>query len=123
VRKKTSHQGAFEESFLHFDHPLLVGGRCLEPSDRGKSAALIFDAAEVTPLWLRLWRIQYAKLPRKAKRILDAMLVDERSLAVAKRTGISRNAVKRWKTKFKVHFAQCLSARNRVFSDSETDHF
>ena len=103
-------QGSFENSMLHFDHPLPGGGRILEPSDRGASAAEIYRMLEPTPLWTTLWKRSAAKLPRTGKKVLAALMEDWRSRPAAKIAGVDHKTVDSWKKIFKVHFAQCFRA-------------
>jgi len=117
LRKKRTRQGQFENDFLHLDHPLPGGGRLLEASDRGKSAAEIRASAEEVPRWQKLWQRARKRLTRKQKRILDALLVDFRTSEAAKSAGVSRAAICHFKkTFFKTHFAQCYQAWKRDFS-------
>ena len=101
---------------LHLDHPLPGTDIRLDPSDRGESAAAMYCRIEVVPLWLRLWRLSAAKLPRKGRAVLYALMVDWRTMPASKMAGVSRNCIDRWKTKLKVHFAQCWRAYERDFA-------
>jgi len=117
LRYKQTRQGSFESQFLHLDHPLPGGGRLLEASDRGKSAAEIRLSAEEVPRWKKLWQRSRKRLTRKQKRILDALLIDFRTTKAADLAKVERSAVLRFKkTFFKVHFAQCYQAWKRDFS-------
>jgi len=116
LKHRRTRQGAFEESFLHLAHPLVAGGPLLEASDGGDSARTIREACEETPHWRLLWRRARSRLPRRQRRILDALLVDSRPSAAARIAGVSRPAVHTFRKKiFKMHFAQCLRALNRDF--------
>ena len=115
LRHLKTRQGRFDAAMLHLDHPLPGTDLYLDPSDRGESAAAMYDGIEVVPLWLRLWRLSAAKLPRKGRAVLGALAVDWRTMPAAKTAGVSRNCVDRWKIKFKVHFAQCHRAWERDF--------
>ena len=108
-------QGRFDAAMLHLDHPLPGTDIRLDPSDRGESAAAMYCRIEVVPLWLRLWRLSAAKLPCKGRAVLYALMVDWRTMPAAKMAGVSRPTVDGWKTKLKVHFAQCWRAYERDF--------
>ena len=108
-------QGRFDAAMLHLDHPLPGTDLYLDPSDRGKSAAAMYDRVEVIPLWLRLWRLSAAKLPRKGRMVLYALMVDWRNRPAGKIAGVDHKTVESWKIKFKVHFAQCWRAYERDF--------
>ena len=116
LRHLKTRQGRFDAAMLHLDHPLPGTDLRLDPSDRGKSAAAMYDGIEVVPLWRRLWRLSAAKLPRKGRAVLNALKVDWRTAPAAKIAGVSRNCVDRWKTKLKTHFAQCWWAYERDFA-------
>ena len=109
-------QGAFENGMLHLGHPLFAGGQDLTASDDGRGAAEIRNLNDgKTPLWLRLWRLYTRKLPRKGRAVLEALMVDWRTMPASKMTGVSRPTVDSWKTKLKTHFAQCWRAYERDF--------
>ena len=116
LRHLKTRQGRFDAAMLHLDHPLPGTDLYLDPSDRGASAAAMYDEIEVVPLWLRLWRLSAAKLPRKGRAVLVALTVDWRTMPASRMAGVSRNCVDRWKTKFKMHFAQCWRAYERDFA-------
>ncbi len=97
-------QGAFEASMLHLDHPFAVGCRELTASDEGRNALQIRENNEVCPLWLKLWRNAYAKLPPKGKRILYALMQDWRTTSAAKLAGVSRPTIIEWKRRFRTYF-------------------
>ena len=109
-------QGRFDATMLHLDHPIPGTDLYLDPSDRGKSAAAMYDEIEVIPLWLRLWRLAAAKLPPKGRAVLGALMIDWRTAPAAKIAGVSRPTVDSWKTKLKTHFAQCWRAYERDFA-------
>jgi len=116
LRKKRTRQGQFENDFLHLDHPLPGGGRLLEASDRGKSAAEIRASAEEVPRWQKLWQRARRKLTHKQKRILDALLVDFRTSSAAEMARVSQRSIQHFKkTFFKMHFDQCYQAWKRDF--------
>ena len=115
LRHLQTRQGRFDAAMLHLDHPLPGTDLYLDPSDRGESAAAMYDRIEVDPLWLRLWRLSAAKLPRKGRMVLGALMVDWRTLPASKMAGVSRPTVDSWKTKLKMHFAQCHKAWERDF--------
>ena len=109
-------QGAFENGMLHLGHPLFAGGQDLTASDDGRGAAEIRNLNDgKTPLWLRLWRLYTRKLPRKGRAVLEALMVDWRTMPASKMTGVSRPTVDSWKKKFKTHFIQCWRAYERDF--------
>ena len=108
-------QGRFDAAMLHLDHPLPGTGLYLDPSDRGRFAAAMYDGIEVVPLWLRLWRLAAARLPPKGRAVLGALLVDWRTMPASKMAGVSRPTVDSWKIKLKMHFAQCHKAWERDF--------
>ena len=108
-------QGRFEAAMLHLDHPIPGTDIRLDPSDRGESAAALYDRIEVVPLWLRLWRLSAAKLPRKGRAVLYALMVDWRSRPAAKLAEVDHKTVDSWKTRFETHFAQCWRAYKRDF--------
>ena len=110
-------QGRFDASMLHLDHPIPGTDLRLDPSDHGQSAASMYDSVEVVPLWLRLWRLGAAKLPRKGRAVLDALKVDWRTMPASRMAGVSRPTVDCWKTKFKTHFVQCWRAYERDFAN------
>ena len=115
LRHLRTRQERFDAAMLHLDQPIPGTGLYLDPSDHGQSAAAMYDTVEVVPLWLRLWRLGAAKLPRKGRAVLYALMVDWRTMPASKMAGVSRNCVDRWKTKFKTHFAQCHRAWERDF--------
>ena len=115
LRHLRTRQGRFDAAMLHLDHPIPGTDLRLDPSDHGQSAAAMYDSVEVVPLWLRLWRLGAAKLPRKGRVVLYALAVDWRTMPASKMAGVSRNCVDRWKTKLKSHFAQCHQAWKRDF--------
>lgn len=86
-----------------------------EPSDGGAGAAALYDMLEPTPLWLKLWNRERAKLPPTGKRVLDALLVDWRSRPAARIAGLDHKTVDQWKINFKIHFTQCFRAYKRDF--------
>jgi len=88
-----------------------------EPSDGGAGAAALYATIEATPLWLRLWKRERAKLPASGKRVLDALLVDWRSRPAARIAGVSQPSVDRWKKLFQKIFAQCFRAWKRDFGE------
>ena len=108
-------QGRFDAAMLHLDHPLPGTDLYLDPSDHGRFAAAMYDGIEVVPLWLRLWRLAAAKLPPKGRAVLGALMVDWRTMPASKMAGVSRPTVDSWKTKLKMHFAQCHKAWERDF--------
>lgn len=109
-------QGAFENGMLHLGHPLFAGGQDLTASDEGRGAAEIRNLDDgKTPLWLRLWRLYTRKLPRKGRAVLEALMVDWRTMPASKMAGVSRPTVDSWKIKLKMHFAQCWRAYERDF--------
>ena len=109
-------QGAFENDMLHLGHPLFAGGQDLTASDEGRGAAEIRNLSDgKAPLWLRLWRRERAKLSKSRRRVLDALMVDWRTFSAARIARVSPATVKREKTFFKRHFAQCLQAWKRDF--------
>lgn len=109
-------QGAFENDMLHLGHPLFAGGQDLTASDEGRGAEAIRNLNDgKTPLWLRLWARQRAKLSKSRRRVLDALMIDWRTMPASKMAGVSRPTVDSWKTKFKTHFAQCWKAYERDF--------
>ena len=110
LRRKRTRQETFERSMLHLDHPLSGGGRGLEASDRGTSAAEIYRTLEPTPLWMILWKRSAAKLPPTGKKVLAALTEDWRSRPAARIAGVDHKTVDVWKKIFKVHFAQCFRA-------------
>jgi len=116
LRHNRTRQGRFDAEMLHLGHPLPGGGRVLEPSDRGKGAAAIIDAAEVTPLWQKLWTRAYADLSPTGKRIVKALEADWRSRPAARLAGVSQPTVDTWKKNLKIHFAQCFRAWKRDFA-------
>ena len=116
LRHLRTRQGRFDAAMLHLDHPLPGTDLRLDPSDRGKSAAAMYDGIEVIPLWRRLWRLSAAKLPRKGRAVLNALMVDWRTAPAAKIAGVSRPTVDNWKTKLKTHFVQCWRAYERDFA-------
>ena len=115
LRHLRTRQGRFDAAMLHLDHPLPGTDLYLDPSDRGKSAAAMYDGIEVVPLWLRLWRLAAARLPPKGRAVLGALLVDWRTMPASKMAGVSRPTVDSWKIKLKMHFAQCHKAWERDF--------
>ena len=115
LRHLRTRQGRFDAAMLHLDHPLPGTDLYLDPSDRGETAAAMYDALEVVPLWLRLWRLSAAKLPRKGRAVLYALAVDWRNRPAGKIAGVDHKTVGCWKTKFKMHFAQCWRAYERDF--------
>ena len=115
LRHLKTRQGRFDAAMLHLDHPLPGTDLYLDPSDRGESAAAMYDEIEVVPLWLRLWRLSAAKLPRKGRAVLSALMVDWRNRPAGKIAGVDHKTVESWKTKFKVHFDQCWRAYERDF--------
>ena len=115
LRHKATRQGRFNAAMLHLDHPLPGTDLYLDPSDRGESAAAMYDEIEVVPLWLRLWRLGAAKLPPKGRAVLGALLVDWRTMPASRMAGVSRPTVDSWKTKLKTHFTQCHKAWERDF--------
>ena len=108
-------QGRFDAAMLHLDHPLPGTDLYLDPSDRGRFAAAMYDGIDVVPLWLRLWRLAAARLPPKGRAVLGALLVDWRTMPASKMAGVSRPTVDSWKIKLKMHFAQCHKAWERDF--------
>ena len=106
-------QGRFDAAMLHLDHPLPGTDLYLDPSDRGRFAAAMYDGIDVVPLWLRLWRLAAARLPPKGRAVLGALLVDWRTMPASKMAGVSRPTVDSWK--LKMHFAQCHKAWERDF--------
>ena len=84
LRRLKTRQGRFDAAMLHLDHPLPGTDLYLDPSDRGESAAKMYDSVEVVPLWLRLWRLGAAKLPRKGRAVLYALMVDWRTMPSAR---------------------------------------
>ena len=116
LRHLKTRQGRFDAAMLHLDHPLPGTDLCLDPSDCGRSAAGMYDELEVVPLWLRLWRLAAAKLPPKGRAVLNALSVDWRNRPAGKMAGVDHKTVGCWKTKFKVHFAQCWRAYERDFA-------
>ena len=116
LRHLQTRQGRFDAAMLHLDHPLPGTDLYLDPSDHGESAAAMYDKIEVVPLWRQLWRLSAAKLPRKGRMVLGALMVDWRTMPASKMAGVSRNCVDRWKTKLKSHFAQCWRAYERDFA-------
>ena len=117
LRHLQTRQGRFDAAMLHLDHPLPGTDIYLDPSDRGESAARMYDEIEVIPLWLRLWRLCAAKLPRKGRAVLYALMVDWRTMPASKMAGVSRPTVDSWKTKLKTHFAKCWRAYERDFAN------
>ena len=115
LRHLRTRQGRFDAAMLHLDHPVPGTDLYLDPSDRGTSAAAMYDEIEVVPLWLRLWRPSAAKLPRKGRAVLYALMVDWRNRPAGKIAGVDHKTVESWKIKFKVHFAQCWRAYERDF--------
>ena len=115
LRHLRTRQGRFDAAMLHLDHPLPGTDLRLDPSDRGESAAKMYDSVEVIPLWLRLWRLSAAKLPRKGRAVLYALIVDWRNRPAGKIAGVDHKTVGCWKTKLKMHFAQCWRAYERDF--------
>ena len=115
LRHLRTRQGRFDAAMLHLDHPIPGTDLYLDPSDRGESAAKMYDSVEVIPLWLRLWRLGAAKLPRKGRAVLYALIVDWRNRPAGKIAGVDHKTVESWKIKFKVHFAQCWRAYERDF--------
>ena len=115
LRHLRTRQGRFDAAMLHLDHPVPGTDLYLDPSDRGTSAAAMYDEIEVVPLWLRLWRLSAAKLPRKGRAVLYALTVDWRNRPAGKIAGVDHKTVRCWKTKFKTHFAQCWRAYERDF--------
>ena len=115
LRHLQTRQGRFDAAMLHLDHPLPGTNLYLDPSDRGESAAAMYDALEVIPLWLQLWRLGAAKLPRKGRRVLGALMLDWHTMPASRLAGVSRPTVDSWKTKLKTHFAQCWRAYERDF--------
>ena len=116
LRHLKTRQGRFDAAMLHLDHPLPGTDLYLDPSDRGKSAAAMYDRVEVVPLWIRLWRLSAAKLPRKGRAVLGALAVDWRNRPAGKIAGVDHKTVESWKIKFKVHVAQCWQAYERDFA-------
>ena len=116
LRHLKTRQGRFDAAMLHLDHPLPGTDLYLDPSDRGESAAAMYDEIEVIPLWLRLWRLSAAKLPRKGRAVLYALMVDWRNRPAGKIAGVDHKTVGCWKTKLKTHFAQCWWAYERDFT-------
>ena len=116
LRHLKTRQGRFDAAMLHLDHPLPGTDLCLDPSDCGRSAAGMYDELEVVPLWLRLWRLAAAKLPPKGRAVLNALSVDWRNRPAGRIAGVDHKTVGCWKTKFKVHFAQCWRAYERDFA-------
>ena len=109
-------QGAFENAMLHLGHPLFAGGQDLTASDEGRGAAEIRNLNDgKVPLWLRLWIQKRAKLSKSRRRVLNALMVDWRTFSAARIAHVSSATVKREKTFFKRHFAQCLQAWKRDF--------
>ena len=109
-------QGAFENDMLHLGHPLFAGGQDLTASDEGRGAAEIRNLNDgKPPLWLRLWRVYTRKLPRKGRAVLEALMIDWRTMPASKMASVSRPTVDFWKKKFKVHFDQCWRAYERDF--------
>ena len=115
LRRLKTRRGRFDAAMLHLDHPLPGTDLYLDPSDRGKSAAAMYDKIEVIPLWLRLWRLAAAKLPPKGRAVLGALLVDWRNRPAGKIAGVDHKTVGNWKIKLKTHFAQCWRAYERDF--------
>ena len=115
LRHLQTRQGRFDAAMLHLDHPLPGTDLYLDPSDRGETAAAMYDEIEVAPLWLRLWRLGAAKLPRKGRAVLYALMVDWRNRPAGKIAGVDHKTVGCWKTKLKTHFAQCWRAYERDF--------
>ena len=116
LRHGTSRQGAFEMSMLHLDHPIPGTEFYLVPSDHGAGAERLLAAVERKPLWKKLWVIGVKKLKPNGRRVLSALMKDWRTTSAAKIAGVSRNCVDRWRTKFKMHFAQCWRAYKRDFA-------
>ena len=116
LRHLQTRQGRFDAAMLHLDHPIPGTDLHLDPSDRGESAAKMYDSVEVVPLWLRLWRLGAAKLPRKGRAVLYALMVDWRNRPAGKIAGVDHKTVGCWKTKLKTHFAQCWRAYERDFT-------
>ena len=116
LRHLRTRQGRFDAAMLHLDHPLPGTDLYLDPSDRGESAAAMYVALEVVPLWLRLWRLSAAKLPRKGRAVLGALAVDWRNRPAGKIAGVDHKTVGCWKIKFKTHFIQCWRAFDRDFA-------
>ena len=115
LRHLRTRQGRFDAAMLHLDHPIPGTDLRLDPSDRGESAAKMYDSVEVIPLWLRLWRLGAAKLPHKGRAVLYALMVDWRTTPASRMAGVSRPTVDSWKIKLKMHFAQCHKAWERDF--------
>ena len=115
LRHLRTRQGRFDAAMLHLDHPLPGTDLYLDPSDCGESAATMYDEIEVVPLWLRLWRLSAAKLPRKGRAVLYALMVDWRNRPAGKIAGVDHKTVGCWKIKLKTHFAQCWRAYERDF--------
>ena len=114
LRPRACVRGRYAEAGAAADELIaLLGGS--PAHDRGESAAAMYCRIEVVPLWLRLWRLSAAKLPRKGRAVLYALMVDWRTMPAAKMAGVSRPTVDGWKTKLKVHFAQCWRAYERDF--------
>ena len=116
LRHLQTRQGRFDAAMLHLDHPITGTNLYLDPSDHGESAAAMYDSVEVVPLWLRLWRLAAAKLPRKGRAVLGALMVDWRNRPAGKIAGVDHKTVGCWKTKLKTHFAQCWRAYERDFA-------
>lgn len=116
LRYNGTRQGSFECSMLHLDHPVPGTEFYINPSDDGAGAMKVYENVEEIPLWQHLWAIKVAKLPPKGKIVLYALMQDWRNRPAAKIARVSHNCVIRWKTKFKVHFAQCWTAYERLFA-------
>ena len=115
LRRLKTRQGRFDAAMLHLDHPLPGTDLYLDPSDRGESAAAMYDSVEVVPLWLRLWRRKRLDLKPKRRAVLDALAVDWRTVNAARIAGENRKFVQRSKKIFKTHFKQCHTAWKRDF--------
>ena len=109
-------QGKFDAAMLHLDHPIPGTDLYLDPSDHGAAAEAMYDAIEVVPLWLRLWRRKRLELSPKRRAVLDALAVDWRTACAAKIAATSRPTVDLCKKIFKTHFAQCYQAWERDFA-------
>ena len=123
LRHKATKQGRFDAAMWHLDHPVPGTSMTLNPSDHGASAAAMYAALEAEPLWLRLWRKARLDLKPRQRAVLDALMVDWRSVAAAKIARCSTRTVDRAKTFFKMHFAQCWRAYERDFGSPKMSWF